>query len=79
MQIKDLTVEEFQTLIRETVEDVLQEMLLDPDEGKQVRESVRQQLLYMKERRQTAKQTISSKEVIQELGLLEGIRVERAM
>lgn len=69
MQIKDLTVEEFKSLVRETIEEVLQDMLLDPDEGKALKDSVRQQLLQMKERRQTQKLTLSSEEAMQELGL----------
>jgi hypothetical protein len=69
MQVKDLTIEDFKALIRETVEEVLQDILLDPDAGKQVKDSVRQQLLHMKERRKTSKQALSSEEVMQELGL----------
>ncbi len=69
MQVKDMTVEEFKAAIRETVEDVLQDMLFDPDEGKQIREEIPQQLLQMKERRKTSKQTLSSDEVMNELGL----------
>ena len=48
---------------------VLQDMLLDPDTDKQVKDSVRQQLLHMKQRRKTGKQALSSEEVMQELGL----------
>ena len=68
MQVKDLTVDEFRTLIRETVEDVLQEVF-DPDQGKSVKGDVKAELLYMQERRLASHQTVSAEEALQELGL----------
>lgn len=69
MQIKDLTIDEFKVLIRETVEDTLQDLLVDPDQGKPLKESIRQQLLSMQERRSQEKRAISSAQVMDELGL----------
>ena len=70
MQIKDLTVDEFKNLIRETIEDALQDLLVDPDAGKSVKASIEQQLLEIRERRQLGKtQTLSSDEARKELVL----------
>jgi hypothetical protein len=69
MQIKDLTIEEFKTLIRETVEETLQDLLLDPDQGRPLKESIRQQLLHMQERRQATKPAIPAAQVMEELGI----------
>ncbi len=70
MQIKDLTVDEFKNLIRETVEDALQDLLLDPDAGKPLKASFEQQLLTLREKRRLgATQTLSSSEARKELGL----------
>lgn len=70
MQIKDLTVDEFKNLIRETIEDALQDLLIDPDAGSSVKASIEQQLLDIREQRQLGKtQTLSSGEAMKELGL----------
>jgi len=70
MQIKDLTVDEFKNLIRETIEDALQDLLMDPDAGRPVKASIEQQLLEIREQRQLGKtQTLSSGEAMRELGL----------
>ncbi|HEY9691867.1 MAG TPA: hypothetical protein V6D15_06665 [Oculatellaceae cyanobacterium] len=52
MQIKDLTTDEFKDLIRETVVETLEEYLGDPDEGKEVKEEVKQRLLDIRKRRE---------------------------
>jgi hypothetical protein len=69
MQIKDLTVEEFRVLIRETVEEVLAELLTDPDQGKALKGEVAEELLAMRDRRQSDKTAISSDQAMAELGL----------
>ncbi|MGD1907691.1 MAG: hypothetical protein ACFB0C_17120 [Leptolyngbyaceae cyanobacterium] len=69
MQVKDLTVEEFRLLIRETVEAVLADLLADPDQGKVLKPGLQEQLLAMRERRQSATQALSSEQVMAELGL----------
>ncbi len=45
MQVKDLTVEQLQTLIRNTVDERLDEYFSDPDQGKEIKESFMQSLL----------------------------------
>lgn len=45
MQIKDMTPQELQSLIRNTVDDTLDEYFGDLDKGKQVKESFQQKLL----------------------------------
>ncbi|HIK09926.1 MAG TPA: hypothetical protein IGS52_06620 [Oscillatoriaceae cyanobacterium M33_DOE_052] len=45
MQVKDMTVEQLQDLIRHTVEQCLEEYFGDPDAGLVVKEEVKQQLL----------------------------------
>ncbi|PSR16781.1 hypothetical protein C8255_15975 [filamentous cyanobacterium CCP3] len=69
MQIKDLTIDEFKVLIRETVEDALQDILLDPDEGRPLKDSIRQQLLAIQARQSQEKRAIPSAQVMDELGL----------
>ena len=51
MQVKDLTTEEFKTLIRETVLEVLADSLDDPDIGLKLRPEIEQQLLAAQSRR----------------------------
>lgn len=60
MQVKDLTTEELKALIRETVIDTLQEVLDDPDEGRALKEDIRQQLIEMRKRRESGSRSISS-------------------
>lgn len=50
MQVKDLTVDELKTLIRETVMEAFEELLPDPDEGKTVKENLKQELLATRKR-----------------------------
>jgi hypothetical protein len=69
VQIKDLTIDEFKSLIRETVEETLQDLLVDPDADRPIKDDLRQQLLHLQERRASAKQTLSSEQVMEELGL----------
>jgi hypothetical protein len=68
MQIKDLTVEEFKDLIRDTVEEVFHDLLVDPDAGRPLKDTVRQQLLQQRSRRANEKQTLSSEQVMEQLG-----------
>ena len=69
MQIKDFTIAEFKTLIRETIAEVLQDFLLDPDENQPVKEEVKQQLLQMRQRRKAGKVAIPAAEVMKRLEL----------
>lgn len=69
MQVKDMTVNELKVLIRETLEEVLEEFFSDPDEGEEVREEVKQQLLESKKRRQAGDRGIPAEEVYKKLGI----------
>ncbi|MFH7026852.1 MAG: hypothetical protein ACHBN1_15930 [Heteroscytonema crispum UTEX LB 1556] len=64
MQIKDMTVDELKALIRETVEETLEDFFGDPDEGKEV-----QQLLESLKRRKAGVRGIPAEEVYKKLGL----------
>ena len=44
MKIKDLGVDEFKALIEEVVEEKLEEMLGDPDQGLQLKPEIKKQL-----------------------------------
>ncbi|MDG2991559.1 hypothetical protein L3556_11550 [Candidatus Synechococcus calcipolaris G9] len=70
MQIKDLSIDEFKALIRETVEETLQDWIVDPDAGKPIKAVLQQQLLSLKARRATDPQTLSAEQVMEELGLI---------
>ena len=69
MQVKDLTVEELKFLIQETVAETLQTMLTDPDEGKELKPEVKQQLLISLERTQAGERGVSAEDVARKLGL----------
>jgi len=69
MQVKDLTIDELKTLIRETVMEALEELFPDPDQGKTVKEEFKQELLETRKRRETGVKGISAEEVMQKLGL----------
>lgn len=55
MQVKDLTTDELKTLIRETVEEALGDLLPEPDEGLTVKEEFKQELLEIQTRRKKKK------------------------
>ncbi|MBE9035429.1 hypothetical protein [aff. Roholtiella sp. LEGE 12411] len=69
MQVKDLTIEELKLLIQETVTETIQSLLIDPDEGKQVKPEVKQQLLDSLRRTQAGKSGVPAEEVAKKLGL----------
>ncbi|WP_257236085.1 hypothetical protein [Nostoc sp. 'Peltigera malacea cyanobiont' DB3992] len=69
MQVKDLTIEELKLLIQETVVETIQSLLIDPDEGKQVKPEVKQQLLDSLQRTQAGEGGIPAKEIAKKLGL----------
>lgn len=69
MQVKALTIEELKLLIQETVAEAIQSLLIDPDEGKQVKPEVKQQLLNSLLRTQAGERGISAEEVAKKLGL----------
>ncbi len=69
MQVKDLTIEELKLLIRETVAETIQSLLFDPDEGREVKPEVKQQLLESLRRTEKGERGISAEEVAKKLGL----------
>jgi len=69
MQVKDLTIEELKLLIQETVAETIQSLLIDPDEGRQLKLEVKKQLLDSLHRTQTGESGISAEEVAKKLGL----------
>jgi hypothetical protein len=69
MQVKDLTVEELKLLIQEAVAETLQALLTDPDEGKELKPEVKQQLRHSLERTQAGERGVSAEEVARKLGL----------
>ena len=69
MHIKDLTIEELKLLIQETVADTIKSLLIDPDEGKQLKPEVKQQLLDSLQRTQAGARGIPAEEVVKKLGL----------
>lgn len=69
MHVKDLTLEELKTLIRETVLETLEEFLEDPDEDQEMRPEVKQQLLDSMKRTQAGERGIPVAEVAEKLGL----------
>ena len=69
MQVKDLTVEEFKLLIQETVTETLQALLSDPDENKQLKPEIAQELVDSLQRTQSGERGIPAEEVAKKLGL----------
>jgi hypothetical protein len=69
MQVTYLTVEELKILIQETVAETIQSILLDPDEDKEVKLEVKQQLLDSLRRTKKGERGISAEEVAKKLGL----------
>lgn len=69
MQVKDLTIEEFKLLIQETIAETIQSLVVDPDEGKQIKPEVQRQLLQSLQRTQAGDRGISAEEAAKKLGL----------
>lgn len=69
MQVKDMTIEELKLLIQETVAETIQSLMVDPDEGKQIKPEVKQQLLDSLQRTESGERGIPAEEVAKNLGL----------
>ncbi|MBW4693227.1 MAG: hypothetical protein KME27_15850 [Lyngbya sp. HA4199-MV5] len=69
MQVKDLTTEELKALIREAVMETLEDLLDDPDEGREIRPEIKQQLLESRQRRAGGERGIPAEEVAKRFGL----------
>jgi len=69
MQIKDMNSEQLKALIEKTMDETLESYLGDPDEGKILKEEVKQRLLAIKQRREVGKKGMTAAEVYQRLGI----------
>jgi hypothetical protein len=69
MQVKDLTTDELKNLIRETVVEVLEDLLPDPDAGLTVKAEFEQELLEIQRQRKTGTRGIPAAEVMKKFGL----------
>jgi hypothetical protein len=69
MQVKELTVEQLQTLIRNTVDERLDEYFGDPDQGKEIKESFMQSLLNIQKKRLEGRATIPASEIYKRYGI----------
>ena len=69
MPASNLTIEELKALIRETVLETLEELLDDPDKGREIRPEIKQQLITSLQRTQAGERGIPAAEVAQKLGL----------
>ena len=69
MKVKDLTSEELKSLIQETVEEAMLELLGDPDRGLRLAEDVKKRLHRSLEHLQQGEQVIPAEEVVKRAGL----------
>ena len=69
MQIKDMNSEELKALIENTIDETLESYLGDPDQGKTLKEDVKQRLLAIKQRREAGEKGMTAAEVYQRLGI----------
>ncbi|QSJ19354.1 hypothetical protein JYQ62_11905 [Nostoc sp. UHCC 0702] len=64
-----MTTEQLQSLIRNTVDEILDEYFGDPDEGKEIKESFKQSLLTIRRKRLEGRPTIPATEVYKRYGI----------
>jgi hypothetical protein len=69
MQIKEMTTEQLQSLIRNTVDEILDEYFGDPDEDGEIKESFRQSLLEIRRKRLEGRPTIPASELYKRYGI----------
>ena len=69
MQVQEMTIDELKGLIRETVEEKLEEMLGDPDWGLEVRAEVQKRLRRSLDETEQGVSGISVDEVVKSTGL----------
>ena len=69
MQIKEMTSEQLQNLIRHTVGEFLDEYFGDIDEGKEIKEPFKQSLLEIRSKRLEGRTTIPASEVYKKYGI----------
>ena len=69
MKIRDLTTEQLKALIQDVVEEKLQEMLDDPDQGLELREEVKQRLRESLDAAERGEESIPVEQVARETSL----------
>lgn len=69
MKIKELTVEEFKDLVQDTIEEKLQELIGDPDDGLELREEIKETLRSSLAARQRGEKGVPIDEVARQAGL----------
>lgn len=69
MQVKDMTVEQLQNLVRHTVEQCLEEYFGDPYRGEEIKEEVKQRLLESMKKTQAGERGIPVEEAYKKLGI----------
>ena len=69
MKVKELSVEQLKALIQEAVEEKLQEILGDPDQGLEVKEDVRERLKHSLATLERGEEGICIGQVAKEIGL----------
>ena len=69
MQIKNMTEQQLQELIRYTVDETLDQYFGDLDQGKEVKEAFKQNLLEIQRKRNAGRETIPAKEVYERYGI----------
>ena len=69
MQVKDLTVEQLQTLTRHTVDEHLDEYFGDPDRGMEIKESFIESLLDIRKKRIGGRLTTPASEIYEKYGI----------
>ena len=69
MKVKELSVEQLKALIQEAVEEKLQEILGDPDQGLEVKEDVKERLKHSLATLERGEESIPIGQVAKEIGL----------
>ena len=69
MKVKELTVEQLKSLIEETIEEKLEELIGDPDTGLELREEIKERLRSSLAARQRGEKSIPIDEVARQAGL----------
>ena len=69
MKVKELTVEQFKSLIEEVIEEKLEELIGDPDIGLELREEIKERLRSSLAARQRGEKGIPIEEVARQAGL----------
>ena len=69
MRVKELTVEQFKSLVQEAIEEKLEEIIGDPDLGLELREEIKERLLSSLAARRGGQKGIPIDEVARRAGL----------